>query len=73
MGTTERDDWENGTEREDFDGISETPSRNNNNAGALASASDGRQANQEKLLAPLLNDEGVSACRLSRKGGPPVE
>ena len=29
LGTTERDDWENGTEREDFDGISETPSRNN--------------------------------------------
>jgi RNA polymerase sigma-54 factor len=26
MGTTERDDWENGTEREDFDGIRETPS-----------------------------------------------
>ncbi len=25
FGTTERDDWENGTEREDFDGISETP------------------------------------------------
>lgn len=32
MGTTERDDWENGTEREDFDGISETPSRNNNDS-----------------------------------------
>ncbi len=28
LGTTERDDWENGTEREDFDGIRETPSRN---------------------------------------------
>jgi RNA polymerase sigma-54 factor len=27
-GTTERDDWENGTERDDFDGIRETPSRN---------------------------------------------
>ncbi len=27
LGTTERDDWENGTEREDFDGIRETPSR----------------------------------------------
>ena len=26
MGTTERDDWENGTERDDFDGIRETPS-----------------------------------------------
>jgi RNA polymerase sigma-54 factor len=29
QGTTERDDWENGTERDDFDGIRETPSRNN--------------------------------------------
>jgi len=27
LGTTERDDWENGTEREDFDGIRETPSQ----------------------------------------------
>ncbi len=27
-GATERDDWENGTERDDFDGIRETPSRN---------------------------------------------
>ncbi len=26
FGTTERDDWENGTERDDFDGIAETPS-----------------------------------------------
>ena len=26
FGTTEREDWENGTERDDFDGISETPS-----------------------------------------------
>ena len=29
LGATERDDWENGTERDDFDGIRETPSRNN--------------------------------------------
>ncbi|MBI3384403.1 MAG: RNA polymerase factor sigma-54 [Aquabacterium sp.] len=29
LGTTERDDWENGTERDDFDGIRETPSRQN--------------------------------------------
>jgi RNA polymerase sigma-54 factor len=26
-GTTERDDWENGTERDDFDGIRETPGK----------------------------------------------
>jgi len=28
FGTTEREDWENGTEHEDFDGIRETPSAN---------------------------------------------
>ncbi len=33
MGTTERDDWENGTEREDFDGIRETPSGAGSAAG----------------------------------------
>lgn len=33
FGTTEREDWENGTERDDFDGIRETPS--------LASSSSG--------------------------------
>jgi len=30
LGTTERDDWENGTEREDFDGIRETPGNSSN-------------------------------------------
>ncbi len=34
FGTTERDDWENGTEREDFDGIRETPGKaGSNNEG----------------------------------------
>jgi RNA polymerase sigma-54 factor len=31
FGTTEREDWENGTEREDFDGIRETPGKASNN------------------------------------------
>ena len=30
FGGTERDDWENGTEREDFDGIRETPGKSRN-------------------------------------------
>lgn len=34
FGTTERDDWENGTERDDFDGIRETP-------GTASNANDG--------------------------------
>jgi RNA polymerase sigma-54 factor len=33
FGTTEREDWENGTERDDFDGIRETPGTASNNAG----------------------------------------
>jgi RNA polymerase sigma-54 factor len=33
FGTTERDDWENGTERDDFDGIRETPSASAGNGG----------------------------------------
>ena len=31
FGGTERDDWENGTEREDFDGIRETPGKSSSN------------------------------------------
>ena len=31
FGGTERDDWENGTEREDFDGIRETPGKSSTN------------------------------------------
>ncbi|MEY4563860.1 MAG: hypothetical protein RLZZ618_3137 [Pseudomonadota bacterium] len=32
FGTTERDDWENGTERDDFDGIRETPGTSSNSS-----------------------------------------
>jgi RNA polymerase sigma-54 factor len=41
FGTTDRDDWENGTEREDFDGIRETPGKaRTNNDGDEFDASD---------------------------------
>jgi RNA polymerase sigma-54 factor len=33
FGTTEREDWENGTERDDFDGIRETPGTPGSGAG----------------------------------------
>jgi len=33
FGTTERDDWENGTERDDFDGIRELPSSGSGSSG----------------------------------------
>jgi len=36
FGATEREDWENGTERDDFDGIRETPS-----TGSAGSSNDG--------------------------------
>jgi RNA polymerase sigma-54 factor len=38
FGTTEREDWENGTERDDFDGIRETPGSSTN---AAAGEDDG--------------------------------
>ncbi|HEY8975069.1 MAG TPA: RNA polymerase factor sigma-54 [Burkholderiaceae bacterium] len=34
FGTTERDDWENGTERDDFDGIRELPSSTSGQSGS---------------------------------------
>jgi RNA polymerase sigma-54 factor len=34
FGTTDRDDWENGTERDDFDGIRELPSANSASGSA---------------------------------------
>jgi len=47
MGTTERDDWENGTEREDFDGIRETPS--SASAGAIDDDFDPQERNTASL------------------------
>ena len=51
FGTPERDDWDNGADREDFDGIRETPS------GALSPASDDDFDPQERnSLGPTLQD-----------------
>ena len=41
FGTTEREDWSNGTEGDDFDGIRETPS------GASGSGSDGHESDDQ--------------------------
>ena len=41
FGTTERDDWSNGTEGDDFDGIRETPS------GASSSGSEGDDTDEQ--------------------------
>ncbi|ALT78646.1 RNA polymerase factor sigma-54 [Paucibacter sp. KCTC 42545] len=45
FGSTERDDWENGTERDDFDGIRELPS--NHNSGSASNDGDDDRSEQE--------------------------
>src|SRR5690349_8298304 len=52
FGTTERDDWENGTERDDFDGIRELPSASPGSGGD----DDGPEAQDRSSLAPSLQD-----------------
>lgn len=58
FGTTERDDWENGTERDDFDGIRETPGKaGTNNDGEDFDPQDRNPVQtslQEHLRAQLL-------------------
>lgn len=54
FGTTERDDWENGTERDDFDGIRETPV---GSAGAAGNAEgDDLEAHDRNAASPTLQD-----------------
>jgi RNA polymerase sigma-54 factor len=63
FGGTERDDWENGTEREDFDGIRETPGKSS--SGADGDDFDG--ADRDTAI-PSLQDhlrEQLSSLRLS--------
>jgi RNA polymerase sigma-54 factor len=64
FGGTERDDWENGTEREDFDGIRETP------GSASAGGTDGEdfEPQDRNPLAPSLQEhlrEQLLGMRLS--------
>ena len=51
FGTTERDDWENGTERDDFDGIRETPS-----SGSGASGDEDFEPQERGGAGPSLQD-----------------
>ena len=46
FGKTERDDWENGTERDDFDGIRELPS-NASGSNSGAGDDDGERSSQD--------------------------
>ena len=63
FGGTERDDWENGTEREDFDGIRETPGK----SSASPDGDDFDGADRDTAI-PSLQDhlrEQLSGLRLA--------
>ncbi|MDY0748856.1 RNA polymerase factor sigma-54 [Paucibacter sp. R3-3] len=47
FGTTEREDWENGTERDDFDGIRELPSNSPGTSSGNNSDDDGDRSERE--------------------------
>ena len=55
FGTPERDDWENGTERDDFDGIRETPS-GTGNGSANGEDDDGSEAQDRRAGSASLQD-----------------
>ncbi len=62
FGTTERDDWENGTEREDFDGIRESPGKS-----SASSDGDDFDGGERDTAMPSLQDhlrEQLSGMRL---------
>ena len=52
FGSTERDDWENGTERDDFDGIRELPT----SGSASASGEDDREPTESGDNGPTLQE-----------------
>jgi RNA polymerase sigma-54 factor len=52
FGTTEREDWENGTERDDFDGIRETPSA----SSGTSNADDDFEPQERGAQGPSLQD-----------------
>jgi RNA polymerase sigma-54 factor len=63
FGTTERDDWENGTEADDFDGIRETPS-----SGTGSGEDDGTDPQDRRASGTSLQDHlraQIAGMRLS--------
>jgi RNA polymerase sigma-54 factor len=54
FGTTEREDWENGTERDDFDGIRESPSAPGSQSGS--EGDDDTDAQDRRSAAGSLQD-----------------
>ena len=65
FGTTERDDWENGTEGDDFDGIRETPSASGSGSGEDSDDMDAqdRRGSSQSLQEHLRTQ--VAGMRLS--------
>ena len=74
FGTTERDDWENGTERDDFDGIRELPTSGSGSSGdndddfERQNRNDGGLSLEDHLRAQLsslrLSDEDAAAVHV---------
>ncbi len=73
FGATERDDWENGTERDDFDGIRETPGASHANASdrddfdPQERSSEGISLHEhlrQQLLGMRLSAEDAAALRV---------
>jgi len=74
FGTTERDDWENGTERDDFDGIRELPTSGSGSSGdndddfERQNRADGGLSLEDHLRAQLsslrLSDEDAAAVHV---------
>jgi RNA polymerase sigma-54 factor len=65
LGTTERDDWENGTERDDFDGIGEMPGKSSGQG-----ESDDFEGAERDTAVPTLQDhlrEQLSGMRLTEE------
>ncbi|RZJ06886.1 MAG: RNA polymerase factor sigma-54 [Rubrivivax sp.] len=64
FGGTEREDWENGTEGDDFDGIRELPS-NSNSSSSSGSGDDGERESQESAETTLAEHLGQQLAGLS--------
>jgi len=66
FGGTEREDWENGTERDDFDGIRETPgTSSNSNVNGDADDGSGQERQSPGLSLPDHLREQMAGMQLS--------
>jgi RNA polymerase sigma-54 factor len=76
FGTTEREDWANGTERDDFDGIREAPMAGAAAGGAAGSDEDDFDPQARRSAPVTLSDHlhaQVAGLRLSREDAAAVQ